>query len=102
MTSSIQKRDNGIRLNIYVQPGASRDEFAGTYEDALKLRISAPAREGAANEAICAFLSKFFAVSKSSVSILKGQSSRKKTVFVKGDSEDFADRLNILMRNLKS
>lgn len=74
-----------MRLSVYIQAAASKSELAGLYQGALKLRIAARAAEGEANEEICRFLAQLFDVSKSSVSILKGKSSKRKVVFVPGD-----------------
>ena len=87
MSAFVQKDEKGIRLKLHVQPGASRSEFAGRHDDALKLRVAARAVDGAANKAVCLFLSDIFELPKTSVSILSGQSSRKKIVLLQGDSE---------------
>ncbi len=89
MFAFVQKDDKGVRLKLHVQPGASKSEFAGIHADAIKLRISARAESGAANRAVCAFLSEIFNLPKTSVSILHGQSSRNKTVFIQGDGDSF-------------
>lgn len=80
------KEEKGLRLSLYVQPGASKSEFAGMHAEALKLRIAARPEDGAANKAISVFLAEFFCVPKSSVVLLKGHSSRQKTVLVVGDA----------------
>ena len=96
MFAFVQKDEKGVRLKLHVQPGASRSEFAGTHADALKLRISARAESGAANRAVCEFLAEIFDLPKTSVSILHGQSSRKKIVFIHGDT----DRIMLLLEKL--
>jgi uncharacterized protein (TIGR00251 family) len=83
----IDEKGKGIRLKLHVQPGASKSEFAGTHDDALKLRIHARAEDGAANKAVCEFLALKCGLPKTSVSILSGHSSRKKIVLLEGDSD---------------
>lgn len=90
----VRAQSDGIQLQLHIQPGSSRCEFAGTHGDALKLRISARPVEGAANAAVCAFLAEFFGLSKSSVSILKGETSRSKVIFLKGNPVELMERLN--------
>jgi uncharacterized protein len=94
MVIPLQLEKSGIRLNVYVQPGASTDAWAGVMGEAIKVRIAAPAVEGAANRALCAFVARFFHVPKSSVMILKGQSGRRKCLFVTGDAQALASRLS--------
>jgi len=57
-----------VILKIKAQPASSKNEFCGVYgDDAIKVRIKAPAVEGAANKELVKFLSKSFKVSKSSI-----------------------------------
>jgi uncharacterized protein (TIGR00251 family) len=84
---------NGIRINVHVAPGAARDEFAGRIEGRLKVRISARAVDGRANQKLCEFLSAKFLVAKSCVSILGGHSSRRKSVFIAGPPETLSKTL---------
>jgi len=70
-----------ITLKIKAQPNASRSEFCGLYgEDALKVRVAAPAVEGAANKELSKFIAKQFKVPKSSVVFVSGQSSKIKLI----------------------
>lgn len=87
---------NGIRLSVHAQPGAAKSELVGTHGAALKIRIAARAEDGAANKAICSFLAELFGVPKTSVSILRGSSSRQKTVLILGDSSKLQTVLETL------
>ena len=70
-------REARVSLRIKAQPNASKSEFAGVYgEDAIKIRIKAPAVEGAANKELVKFLSKSFKVPKSDIILKTGQSSK--------------------------
>lgn len=76
-------KDDFITLKIKAQPSASKSEFAGLYgEDAIKLRLAAPAVEGAANKELIKFLSKKFKVSKSEIEFKSGQNSKIKLIRV--------------------
>ena len=71
--------DQEVLLRIKAQPGASRSEFAELYgEDAIKVRIKAPAVEGAANKELLKFLSKSFKVPKSDIVFKSGEASKTK------------------------
>jgi uncharacterized protein (TIGR00251 family) len=74
--------DNGmVSLRIKAQPAASKNEFCEIYGDeAIKIRIKAPAVEGAANKELVKFLSKSFKVAKSDVVFKTGQNSKIKIV----------------------
>ena len=70
-----------VRLRIKAQPNVSKSEFCEVYgDDAIKIRIKAPAVEGAANKELVKFLSKSFKVSKSDIIFKTGQNSKVKIV----------------------
>lgn len=73
-----------VLLSLYVQPGASKTQWSGLHGESLKLRIQAPPVEGQANKALIQFLAKEFGVSKSSISLVKGDTSRFKTFKIQG------------------
>ena len=75
---------NGIILNLHIQPRASRNEVCGIQDKALKIRLTSPPVDGAANKLCCEFLAKLFGVSKSSVEIISGETSRHKRVRITG------------------
>ena len=70
-----------VSIRIKAQPAASKNEFCEIYgEDAIKIRIKAPAVEGAANKELVKFLSKSFKVSKSDIIFKTGQNSKIKII----------------------
>jgi len=75
---------NRTILTIHVQPRASRTEVAGWHGDAVKIRLAAPPVDGAANDALTAFLAERLAVPRSAVSLLSGETSRRKRVGIDG------------------
>src|SRR3990172_559085 len=80
----IAEAGGGVTLAVRVIPRSSRNEVAGVQGDALKVRLTAPPVEGAANAALIEFLAKQLGVRTSAVSILSGDKSRHKTVRVEG------------------
>ena len=74
-------------LELHVQPGAARSEFAGQHGERIKIRLAARAVDGKANEALVEFLAEYFAVPKRSVHIVAGLKSRQKRVVIEGVSE---------------
>ena len=71
-------------LDLHVQPGASRSEFAGEHGGRLKVRLAAPPVEGRANDALVEFLAAYFEVPRRNVRIIAGLKSRRKRVVVEG------------------
>lgn len=71
-------------LDLHVQPGASRSEFAGEHGGRIKVRLAAPPMEGRANEALVEFLADYFEVPRRNVRITAGLKSRRKRVVVEG------------------
>ena len=70
-----------VSLRIKAQPAASKNAFCGIYdEDAVKIRIKAPAVEGAANKELVKFLAKSFKVPKSDILFKTGQNSKIKII----------------------
>ena len=73
--------DETVSLRIKAQPNASKNEFCEVYgNDAIKVRIKAPAVEGAANNELVKFLAKSFKVPKSDLLFKTGQNSKIKVV----------------------
>ena len=76
-----------VRVSVHVQPRASRSEIIGQHGAALKVRLQAPPVDGAANEALVQLLSDSLGVSRRSVRVVAGATSRTKTVEVVGTTE---------------
>jgi uncharacterized protein len=81
---AIVETSDGVLLAIHVQPNASRSNYVGLHGEALKIRIASPPVDGAANEALCRFLSEQLTVPISQVIIRAGYGARRKRVLVKG------------------
>ncbi len=77
------------RINLRVQPRASRDEISGWLDaDALRVRVTAPPEDGKANAAVVKLLARQLGVARSDVEIVSGRTSRNKVVEVAGLSAD--------------
>jgi len=74
------EHEETVIVNVRVIPRASKSEIVGIHDGALKIRISAPPVDGAANVEIIRFLAKTFGVSKSNVFILSGETSKNKRI----------------------
>ncbi len=75
-------RGDTLLLYYHIQPNAAQHGFAGLFNDRLKVRVAATAANGAANDALLRYLAAQFNVPKSRVALVKGASSRQKTITV--------------------
>ena len=80
----------GFVLKVLIQPRSSRNIIIGLHGDALKIKLTAPPVDGAANKMCIQYLAKSLKMPRSSLEIISGQTSRKKTVLIKyKDGDDF-------------
>jgi uncharacterized protein (TIGR00251 family) len=77
---------------VWVAPGARRSELVGVADGRLRLRLAAPAREGRANAELIRFAAELLGVPRSQVAIVAGASGRRKSLEVRGVTEDEARR----------
>ena len=73
-------RYNTMRVNVLVKPNSRKKKIEKLPDGSYQIFISAPARDGLANEAVIESLSEFLSLPKSRVQILKGLHSKKKIV----------------------
>lgn len=90
---------NGIRLAVRLTPRASRDGLDGIGADAdgrpiLRIRLTAPPVEGAANQALIDFLSGILSVRKKDIVIRTGETGRLKILDIAGNPNALAARLD--------
>lgn len=84
MALTVRASDAGVRFAVMVQPRASRSEIVGVHGDAMKIRLSAPPVDGAANEALVELIADVLGVGRRAVRIVSGETSRSKVVEVEG------------------
>ncbi len=80
----VRSSGEAVTISVRVQPRASRAAVEGIKGGSLRVRLTAPPAEGAANEQLIEVLSKEFGIRKSAIRIVRGQSSRDKLVEVEG------------------
>jgi uncharacterized protein (TIGR00251 family) len=85
------------RLEVYIQPRASKSEVAGMHDGVVKIRIAAPAVDNAANLAVTEFVAKALGVAKRSVRIVSGGASRRKLLEIEDVTEkEIAAKLKLV------
>lgn len=83
--------EDHLILHLKVIPKSSKTTWGKVIEGRIQLKITDPPIDGAANKACIRFLSKEFKSPKSMITILKGETSRQKTVMLKGYSPELVD-----------
>jgi len=93
-----KSNDEGMVVSVRVIPRSSRDEICGLVGDALKVKLTAPPVEGAANEHLIRFLAKSLEINRSRIRIASGERSREKLVAFSGLTDEERARLNALVK----
>jgi uncharacterized protein (TIGR00251 family) len=88
--SFIKAQADGVLLAIKLQPRASKTEIGEEVGGELKIKVTAPPVDAAANQALVDLLAETLDCPRSAIKIVRGQTSRKKTVWVAGVSEQNA------------
>jgi uncharacterized protein (TIGR00251 family) len=79
---------HNTRLAAKVTPNAGRNEIVGLKEGVLHVKVAAPPEKGKANKELIDFLAGKLGIKKSAALIVKGQTSRHKTIVIKGMGGD--------------
>ena len=80
----VTEKDGAVTFAVRVQPRASRDEIAGEYQGALKIRLTAPPVDDRANESLRKLLAARLKVPLAAVRIASGERSRNKRLEIHG------------------
>ncbi|MGM5057274.1 MULTISPECIES: DUF167 domain-containing protein [Rhizobium] len=94
--------DDHLRLAVRLTPNGGRDAIDGIEADAegetfLKARVTAVPEKGKANKALILLIAKSLRIPKSSVSLVSGETARKKILRIDGDPEDLVKKLEIVL-----
>jgi uncharacterized protein (TIGR00251 family) len=80
-----KRTKNGITIEVKVEPRSSQKGIAGVMENnVLKVKLTSPPVEGAANEQLIEVLAEELKVKKSQIKVIRGQSSKRKVVEISG------------------
>ncbi|WLS03565.1 DUF167 domain-containing protein [Shinella oryzae] len=101
--AAIRRHDDHVRLSVRLTPNGGRDavdgwETGADGESYLKARVSDPPDKGKANKALIVLVAKAAGVAKSAVSLVSGDTQRKKILRIEGDPEDIVSRLDAAAR----
>lgn len=96
----LKETKDGAIFSLKISPNASKNEIIKT-PDGFKVKITAQPIDGKANKALIEFLSKQFKVPKSYFEILRGETSKDKTLLLKNIDEEKIQFINELLNNVK-
>ena len=102
MSSAWRKLADHVRLSVRLTPNGGRDEIDGIETGAdgevhIKVRVSDVPEKGKANKALIALLAKRLGLPKSSISIISGDTARKKILRIDGDPEEICKALDTVV-----
>jgi len=80
----VRDERGGAVLEVVVVPRASRTRVVGEHDGRLKLQLAAPPVDGAANEALLAFLADALGVRRAALALLRGDTGKRKSIRVEG------------------
>lgn len=86
--SFLRTTADGVVIHLYVQPRASRNSLAGEVEGELKVRLTSPPVDGAANALCVKYFAKLLGVAKSELELVAGEKSRHKQLLVRGAEQE--------------
>ena len=93
-----------MTFKIFVQPRSAKNMIVGLHGDALKLKLTAPPVDNAANKMCVKFLAKSMGVSKSAVEIISGHANRTKLILLRSSKSEITrneyETLKDLIQNL--
>ncbi|MBR1424017.1 YggU family protein [bacterium] len=89
----IKETKDGVIVNIKISPNAKKNEIIKSSSE-TKIKITAQPIDGKANKAIVEFLSKEFKIPKTSIVILKGETSKEKTILFKTSDNEKIEKIN--------
>ena len=83
---NLREQDGAVTFDVLVTPRAAKERVGPVVDGRLKVAVSAPPVDGEANAAVCEVVAKALGVPKRAVTVLRGESSRRKTLHVVGSS----------------
>lgn len=94
LPACLKASGDAVVLTVKLQPRASRNQIGGLLGDALKVKVTAPPVDSAANEALLHLLAETLDCPRSAVKLVRGHTSRLKVLVIHGlDSAEVWKRL---------
>lgn len=84
MSVAVNLGEGFVSFAVRAAPRSSRNAIVGVHDGALKVALTAPPVDGAANAALVAFLADALGVPQRAVTVVRGATGRNKQVRVEG------------------
>jgi uncharacterized protein (TIGR00251 family) len=84
VSPAFREQEGALTVEVQVQPRASRERIGPLHGERVKVQLTAPPVDGAANQALRALLARALGVPRGAVTIVRGETGRKKTVRIEG------------------
>lgn len=98
-----QQTNEGLSFKVKVIPKASRSEIVKWEQDELKIRLAAVPEKGEANAELLRYLALVFAIGKSKIHLMQGETSRHKRLYITGVSlEQIQEKLKPYLNKHKT
>ena len=94
----IKQTSDGLIIKVKIVPNSSKNDIV-LEEEFIKVKVTAQPIENKANKAVIEYLSKYFKVPKTSIVVLRGETSKEKTLLLKVLDKNKSD--NIITRLTK-
>ena len=92
MAPWLHTAEDGVTIDLFVQPRASKNQIVGVQGEELKVRLTSPPVDGAANKLCGEYFAKLLGVAKGAVTLVAGERSRHKRLLVRGLTVDEVKR----------
>ena len=94
----ISEHPEGITFTILVQPRSAKNMIVGLHGEALKIKLTAPPVDNAANKMCIKFLAKILGVSKSQIQIISGHTNRTKKILLRSNQSKITEKEYIALK----
>jgi uncharacterized protein (TIGR00251 family) len=84
---------DGVCLSVKLVPRASANEISESAGVELKIRVTAPPVDSAANDALLELLTETLGCARGAVQLIRGHTSRHKTVLIRGMTAERLEQL---------
>ncbi|MFV9690154.1 MAG: DUF167 domain-containing protein [Desulfobacteria bacterium] len=93
MALSIVETKKGVLFKAIIQPRSSGNMICGIHADALKIKLTAPPVDGAANRLCVKFLASVLGIPASHIEIIKGHGRRNKKIFIHSVTREYLESI---------
>lgn len=87
----VKKNTKGILFKVFIQPRSSKNIITGVHGDGIKIKLTAPPVNGAANKMCIKYLANILNIPKSKLEIISGHTSHIKHLLIKYKDNKYSE-----------